>query len=433
MTTLRRKEVPPHGSVHADDAPQHGPTLSTSRIIEKNEKHILPSRLFWVILVAVFITTSNLFKSVSIKENSVSIKENSIRDGNNNAAAGEPRLQRVPPTLDYGVELSYLLPMEILEQVKGTNDMEVFETLHRQTVERVVLALQKRSVKAGIIGHRVSAPNTWAISTERTGCELASYISPPREEIKRIMEVFNESHFQIDAEMNAFHINIDARNAVGSVLTSSRGFASGSAVSVGKQYKSIANAYKAMEDPEQFPYPSFNRRTLRNGTMIKDRSSRSVLCLTMNHATNTTQSFEFRGIQASLDPNVIWTWVQFAQKFVSVSYAGKVLEPLPRTTAQQWEALFGTLIEDDKIEASLREWRDAMRIKNPNRVAAIEAICPFLPGRTCRSAKRGLGKRQRRERRRERQTERKKGGVNDTSGESMGEIRAQRRARRRGG
>ena len=328
-----------------------------------------------------------------------------------------PNIQNLSQ-LSYGIELSYILPFEVLAQIPTSNQSHYASDAKYSESKKVMERLREVGVQTGMHGHRTSINGSWTITPERGGPECASYIDVPPSEIQTMMRVFNESRFIIDPDLTAFHINIDATNrsmehvknvyknyiaveeAIESFRSSTYSNIPGDAVSLKKRFgPGVKQAYEELEKPRHFPYPQFNYQTKADGSIEKRRSvARSVLSLKMNSDTNKTRNFEFRGIQGTHNFEVVWAWIQFARQFVAASYAGVVLEPKERTLEEQWDVLFNTLIQDKHIETVLNQWQYGMHIPSPQREEILHNLCPMMPQGICRHAMKALIKRKKRER-----------------------------------
>lgn len=344
---------------------------STTKLLSVTKFISLINVLF---VVANILVLHQLVTLESFKEQSEHRKAEFLAGG------ALKKKQKEPPYLFYGLEIAFIFPMAIYD------NLDIFDDQKTQKLWKLVNKLETVGIPA-IVGNRdTKSLSSWKLILERQGFEVASPLSPSYDQIERLITVIKRAGCGAHPELGAMHINIDARgrtlqetaNVYKNTMAVEQAFdlirsprrmsaVSGKAKSLIAEFNSsIQRGYASIDASETYASQIALGIQQADSELFHRRKRYKVgLKIAQDEKTNSTtpQTFEFRGLEASLDPGVTVAWLKLATKFIAESYAGNVLPPIINRTADEaWSALFGQLIQDDALEAFFRKRRETMHV-----------------------------------------------------------------------
>ena len=282
--------------------------------------------------------------------------------------------------LHYGVEFAFLYPVQVYRNLTSPFQLQARKL---EALVKLRRDLQQEGVPVIIADRKTESLGSWKMASERSGIEIASPLSPSYSQIQRLLAVVGASGFVVHPELTIAHINIDARNrtvsqtrnvyknimAVEKALDQFRyprkTAVAGEAKSLVESFASVQEAYASMDNSTTF---SSHIVLGDQESVSKKKTHRRVtvgLKLREREEEMLPNTFEFRGLEASLDPAVAISWLELALKILSESYAGHVLAPVERTAEEAHDALFVELVRDKKLGDFFRTRSDGFRISVP--------------------------------------------------------------------
>eukprot|EP00527_Entomoneis_sp_CCMP2396_P004627 CAMPEP_0198151966 /NCGR_PEP_ID=MMETSP1443-20131203/57885_1 /TAXON_ID=186043 /ORGANISM="Entomoneis sp., Strain CCMP2396" /LENGTH=347 /DNA_ID=CAMNT_0043817829 /DNA_START=172 /DNA_END=1212 /DNA_ORIENTATION=+ len=279
-----------------------------------------------------------------------------------------PSLSRLPG-LHYGVEMAYLFPFELYQNV---TDYDVLIARKENLLKEMAATLREAGVPARFFEevNKVSM-NQWKLGLERSGFEVASPLSPPFEHIERLVKVMKDFGCWVHPRFTLMHINVDARNrTVEETRNVYKNIISvepaldmfrirdpfelgGRAKELGAEFGSVQEAYASLDSSESFQSHIelgkskgsdegyYCRHRYRVGLKLDEDEENEEMI---------SDSFEFRLWQPSMDPAAPVAWIKLATSLVEASYSGHVLPPVKKTAEEAWSVLFNELVKDSSLE-----------------------------------------------------------------------------------
>jgi len=293
------------------------------------------------------------------------------------------------PSIDYGVELVYLFPMNVdmrhtLESGRSNigNEKLPLSIKEQQELEfkRIVSKARKDGVHLTFANKNARTSDDWLLSMKKNEYCLASPLSPSFESIEKLLFVLAAKGDVVQPDKTYMRIEVDAQNrtlqearnvyknilAVEQLLNylqpevaTLRGRESGEFLR--DRFANLLEAYRAIDAADTFQ------------SLVKIGSESSLyerqwpyqinfgITLTSGNNQGVPHTFNFHGLESSTDPSVIIAWIQLATKLVQRSCEGYILEPTERTLDDAWTALFSELIQDDALEMYFLEYRKLRR------------------------------------------------------------------------
>jgi hypothetical protein len=246
---------------------------------------------------------------------------------------------------------------------------------------------------------------TWKIQQERFGFEVASPIAPSFRDVETMLSVIQDFGCFVHPELTSMHVNVDARNrsleearnvykniiAIEPTLdhlrfTKKSTVLGGEAANMGEAFHSTEEAYDSLDKSTSF------QSLLHLGQQYEDEDALmeeqqvkykvGMKLKIQNYTVATPKTFEFRGLEASFDPQVAISWLKLVIELVGTSYEGNVLEPFQRTDDEAWSAVFGGLVLDASLEEFFYNRRTTMKKERLRQKKSVDLL--EIQGTLCR-------------------------------------------------